>query len=335
MKAAIHQTYDKKNVDLVLTKQDKPSIGEGDYLIKVLAAGVNPLDNMISRGDVKILAPYKLPQIAGNELVGLVTEKGADTSKFEIGDRVFARLPLDRIGAFAEYAAVDEAAIAKVPAYLTDLEAAAIPLTALTVMQALDFMRVEEGKSIFISGGTGGVGSMAIPLAKAKGLKVLTNGNGSQEKRVRDLGADVFIDYKKEDYLGKLRDVDYVLDTLGGRETEKQMSIMKRGGHLVSLKGMPNGAFAKRMQLPKWKQLLLSLAGRSMDKMANKYGVSYDFIFVESNGEQLEEVARIFSEKKIKPSIDEVYDFEDVNVALKKIASGSSRGKTMIRFGEE
>ena len=253
-------------------------------------------------------------------------------TNFEIGDRVFSRLPLDRIGAFAEYVAINKEDIAKVPEYMTDEEAAAVPLTALTIMQALELMGAEQGKTIFISGGTGGVGGMAIPIAKAKGLTVITNGSVENKERVEKLGVDQFIDYKTTDYTTVLKDVDYVLDTLGGAETEKQMSIMKSGGKLVSLKAMPNGSFAKRMNLPWWKQFILSLAGRKFDKMAKKYGVSYNFIFVESNGKQLQEVSDIFSKLEIKPSVDTVFEFKDVNKALDKVANGRSRGKTVLSF---
>lgn len=176
---------------------------------------------------------------------------------------------------------------------------------------------------------------MAIPIAKAKGLKVITNGDVSNKERVLGLGTDRFIDYKTEDYTQTLSQVDYVLDTLGGLETEKQMSILKKGGRLVSLRGLPNGAFAKRMNLPKWKQFLFGMAGRKFDKLANEYGVTYDFIFVESNGRQLQEISDLFTELQIKPSIDTVYSFEQINEALHKIAYDHSRGKTVISFEGE
>ena len=332
MKAAQHTTYNKNNITLNITEIAKPSITDKEVLVKVTAAGVNPLDNMISRGEVKMIVPYKLPQTAGNEVVGIIEETGRQVKNLKVGDRVFGRLPLDHIGAFAEYVAVDSQALAKVPDYLSDEEAAAVPLTALTIMQALDLMGAQAGKTIFISGGTGGVGSMAIPIAKAKGLTVITNGAGDSAERVLNLGADRFIDYKTEDYTKTVRQVDYVLDTLGGAETEKQMSIMKKGGQLVSFRAMPNGDFSKRMNLPKWKQILLGLAGRKFDKMADKYGVHYHFIFVESNGAQLQEVADLFSTLEIKPSIDTVYPFEEVNSALDKVANGRSRGKTVLSF---
>ena len=348
MKAAQIVSYNKNNIALTVTDVPAPRPGAQQALVTVSTAGVNPLDNMISRGEVKLITPYALPQIAGNEIVGRVEALGEGVTSFKVGERVFARLPLNSIGAFAEYVAVDAAALARVPEYLSDEEAAGVPLTALTVMQAFDLMGAQPGKTIFISGGTGGVGAMAIPLAKAKGLTVITNGSASGKERVLGLGADRFIDYKTENYAETLSGIDYVLDTenyaetlsgidyvldtLGGDETEKQMSIMAPGGQLVSLRGMPNKAFAQRMGMPFWKQLLFGAAGRTMDRKAQKYGVTYHFIFVESNGAQLQQVADIFAERQIKPSIDTVFPFEDVNAALDKVANGRSNGKTVISF---
>lgn len=332
MKAAQIVSYNKNNIALTVTDVPAPRPGAQQVLVKVSTAGVNPLDNMISRGEVKLITPYALPQIAGNEIVGRVEALGEGVTSFTVGERVFARLPLNSIGAFAEYVAVDADALARVPEYLSDEEAAGVPLTALTVMQAFDLMGAQPGKTIFISGGTGGVGAMAIPLAKAKGLTVITNGSASGKERVLGLGADRFIDYKTENYAETLSGIDYVLDTLGGDETEKQMSIMAPGGQLVSLRGMPNKAFAQRMGMPLWKQLLFGAAGRTMDRKTQKYGVTYHFIFVESNGAQLQQVADIFAERQIKPSIDTVFPFEDVNAALDKVANGRSNGKTVISF---
>lgn len=334
MKIAQLKKYNKDSIRLNLAEAPIPEVTENDVLLKVVGAGVNPLDNMISRGEVKLITPYKLPLIAGNEVVGIVDSVGSKVRRFKKGDRVFARLPLNRIGAFAEYVSVDSAALAQVPSYLSNIEAAAVPLTALTIIQSLELMGAKSGETLFISGGTGGVGAMAIPIAKARGLIVITNGSISNKERVLELGADRFIDYKTEDYSEILSQVDNVLDTLGGSETEKQMSILKKGGRLVSLRGMPNGTFAKRMNLPKWKQLLFGLAGRKFDQLADKYGVTYDFIFVESNGRQLQEVADLLSELQIKPSIDSINSFEQINEALDKVANGRSRGKTVISFEE-
>ena len=171
----------------------------------------------------------------GNEFVGIVEKVGRNVKKFQPGDRVYGRMELKRIGAFAEYAAVDQGAIARVPEYLSDEEAASVPLTALTAMQALALMKPKKGETLFISGGTGSLGAMAIPVAKSYGLTVITNGNGASEERVRRLGADRFIDYKKEDYAKVLSNVDYVLDTLGDRELEKEFSMTRDAAGTVKL----------------------------------------------------------------------------------------------------
>ncbi|VEH79513.1 oxidoreductase [Corynebacterium kutscheri] len=207
-------------------------------------------------------------------------------------------------------------------------------LTALTIMQSLAVINPQPNTSIFISGSTGGVGAMAIPIAKAQGLTVITNGSAANRERVLKLGADHFLGYQHEDYTSILSNIDYALDTLGGAETEKQMSILKPGGHLVSLRGMPNGAFAQRMKISKPKQLLFKLAGRKFDKMAKRYKVAYDFIFVESDDNQLRQVSQLLEELQLTPSVDTVFPFEEVNNALAKIASGQSRGKTVLTIAE-
>lgn len=189
----------------------------------------------------------------GNEFSGIVKEVGASVRAFEVGDRVYGRMPLSKIGAFAEYAAVDAGALAQVPDYLSLEEAAAVPLTVLTATQAFELMDAKPGQTVFISGGTGYLGAMAIPVAKSLGLTVATNGNGMNEERVRALGADVFIDYKKQNYTDVLADVDLVLDTLGDRELPSEFAVLKEGGRLVSLRGMPNGRFARRMGMPWYK----------------------------------------------------------------------------------
>lgn len=332
MKAAILNQYNKKDVNLSFSNLPTPSISADQVLVKSLAAGVNPVDNMITKGEVKLIIPYRLPIVAGNELVGEIIDLGANVKGFQKGDRVFARLPLDHPGAFAEFAAIDSQAIAKVPAYLSNEEAAAIPLTALTAMQAFELLNVQPGKRIFISGGTGGFGGMAIPLAKAMGLHVITNGNGRNAARVLKLGADEFIDYRQTDYVKVLKDVDYVIDTLGGQETAKQFQILKQGGSLVSLKGMPNGDFAKRMQLPFFKKILFSLAGSRLDKMAAKHQQKYFFIFVHADGKQLQQAADIFEKQSLHPVVEQVYPFSELNTALQKVAQGHAKGKTVITF---
>ena len=332
MKAAILDKYDKKGRKLVIRDVPMPEVGRSDVLVRVSTAGVNPLDNMIIRGEVKLIAPYTLPLVMGNEFCGTIVKMGSEVRGFTVGERVYGRLPLNHIGAFAEYITVSHDAIAKVPDYLSDEEASSIPLTALTALQALELLHAKAGDTVFISGGTGSFGAMAIPIAKSQGLKVITNGSASQGDRVIRLGADRFIDYKTEDYAETLHDIDCIIDTLGDRELPKEVSILKRGGHLVSLRGLPNGEFAQKMDMPFWKRMLFKLAGMKYDRMAARNKQHYHFIFVHEDGKGLQQVSRLFAEKHIPASVDEVFALEDVNQALKKVASSGSKGKTILKI---
>lgn len=332
MKAAILDGYHKNGCDLEVKEVPHPEIAGNEVLVRISTAGVNPLDNMIVHGEVKLIVPYSFPLVMGNEFVGVIEETGHAVNAFHKGDRVYGRMPLAKIGAFAEYAAVDEAAIAMVPEYLSDEEAACVPLTALTALQSLELMHAKAGESVFISGGTGSLGAMAIPVAKSLGMNVITNGNGASEERVRKLGADEFIDYKKADYADVLSDVDYVLDTLGDRQLEKEFRILKAGGSLVSLRGLPNKEFAQRSGMPFMKQLMFSMAGRKYDKMAAARGQKYFFVFVHEDGAGLQRISEIFKNDPIQASVDEVFDLNDVNKAMQKVAAGGSKGKTILRI---
>jgi len=332
MKAAILNKYDKNGNDLEVKDIPIPEIGENDVLIKVKHAGVNPLDNMIIKKEVHLITPYNLPLVMGNELSGVIEKIGGNVSEFDVGDNVYCRLPLDNIGAFAEYVSVNKNAIAKIPNYLSFDQAACVPLTALTAYQSFELMDVKSGESIFISGGTGSLGAMAIPIAKSLNLKVITSGSLSNKERVMKLGVDEFIDYKTQDYSQILSDVDYVLDTLGGDELEKEFKILKSGGVLVSLKGMPNQDFANRMGISGIKKFIFKFAGGKFDRLAKKNNQKYYFLFVEENGEQLARISDIFEKNQIEVSIDSVYSLSEVNEALKKVEKGGSKGKTLIKM---
>lgn len=336
MKAAVLPHYDKRQTRLEVRDVDVPMPNEHEVLVKIHSAAVNPLDNMIIRGEVKLIVPYKMPLIMGNEFSGVVEKTGSSITQFKIGERVYGRMPLSKIGAFAEYAAIDENALALVPEYLTHDKAATVPLTALTAMQAFEIMNVKADKSIFISGGTGSLGAMAIPIAKSLGLTVYTNGSADNEERVKTLGVDRFIDYKKEKYVDVLSDMDYVLDTLGDKELPNEFEILKEGGKLVSLRGLPNERFAKRAKLSIFKQFLFKIAGGKYDKMARLKNQTYDFLFVHEDGKQLEQVGELFSATHpLETSIDTVFSLEQVNEALEKVKHGKSKGKTIIKIVEE
>lgn len=332
VKAAVLKEYSKKDGRLAVCDVPVPVPGDREVLVKIKAAGVNPLDNMIIRGDVKLIIPYQFPLIMGNEFAGVVEKTGGEVTDFAPGERVYGRMPLGKIGSFAEYAAVDRNALAKVPPYLSDEEAASVPLTALTALQAFELMDVKKNGTVFISGATGSLGAMAIPIAKNMGLHVITNGSARNKERVERLGADLFLDYKTEDYTEVLSNVDYVLDTLGGRELEKEFRILKIGGKLVSLKGMPNAEFALRSGMPLTKRILFGMAGYKYDRIAAKNRQKYYFVFVHEDGSGLQRISDILQEKKIAASLDSIYDLSEVNEALLKVERGGSKGKTIIKI---
>ena len=336
MKAAVLTHYDKKGTDLEIQDLPVPVSEDDEILARIMVAAVNPLDNMIIRGEVKLIVPYKMPLIMGNEFSGVVEKVGRRVVRFKTGDRIYGRMPLKKIGAFAEYAAVKESALAKIPDYLSFEEAATVPLTALTAMQAFEIMQVKQGESVFISGGTGSLGAMAIPVARSLGLHVYTNGSAENEERARKLGAEKFIDYKKENYIDVLSDVDHVLDTLGDRELPYEFQVLKKGGSLVSLKGLPNGRFAKRSRMPLAKRVLFQLAGMKYDKMAATKNQTYDFLFVHEDGHQLDKIDSLFDkEHPLETSIDTVFSLNQVNEALDKVKHGGSKGKTIIKIAEQ
>lgn len=334
MKAAFLDHYDKNGTNLAVRETQDPVPTGRNVLVKVLYAGVNPVDNLTICDKVKLLTPYKTPFIMGYEFVGIVEELGPQASGFDPGDRVYARLPLEQTGAFAEKVLCDVDALALVPSYLGDEEAACVPLAALTAQQAYALMDPKPGMRLFISGGTGSLGTLAIPLAKSLGLTVVTNGSAKNEARVRALGADEFIDYRTQDFAEVLHDIDFVLDTLGPRAIAEELSIMKRSGVLVSLssQSMPNRAFAKRMGYGAFKSALFSLAGWKLDHEAKKHGVTYQFVFVHGDGEGLSRISDVLAEHDVHPSVDEVFSLDEVNEALAKVKRGGSKGKTLLKI---
>lgn len=332
MKAIQINSYNKGQVKVVLRDTNIPSMGDSDVLVKVKAAAVNPLDILIAHGDVKLIVPYHFPLTMGNEFVGTIEKIGSEVNNFKIGDRIFARMPLSRIGAFAEYVAIEASALAKVPTYLSDEEAASIPLTALTAEQALDILNLKEGNSLFVSGGSGSFGAMAIPLAAARGLRVFTSGSAKDKERVMALGATQYFDYRTSDYTTFLKDVDGAIDSIGNKELPRLFSILRQGATVVSLKGMPNGNFAKSFGMPLWKQWLFKLAGMKNDRLANRKSQKYQFMFVTANGSQLQCIASILESKQIRPEVGTVYPLCQAEEALQEVAVGQKHGKVIIKM---
>lgn len=335
MKVAQLTKYSKNKPQIVIREAPLPPLGPDDILLQVKIAGVNPLDNLIAHGELKLVVPYKLPQTLGNEFVGVVQEVGKNVTKFKTGDRVYGRNPLNNIGAFAEEIVVDQSAVAHVPEYLTDQEAASVPLTALTAIQALELLQAQPGQTLFISGGTGSFGAMAIPIAVAKGLKVITSGSPQNRERVEQLGVSKFIDYTKEDYTKVLSGIDLVIDTLGGPELLKQMTILRPHGEIVSLRGMPNKQFAQQMGMGKFKQGLFGLAARKIEKEAAKREIDYHFLFVTANSQQLAKASKILKDNQIHPAVGKVFSLAEVPQAMLQVQQGHNKGKVVVDMSKK
>lgn len=333
MKAAQITKYSKK-IATKLNDIPIPGISDNEVLVKVKVAAVNPLEMLIITGSVKLIQNYEFPLTLGNELTGVVEKIGKNVNRFKVGDAIYSRLPLKKIGAFAEYAAIDADAIWHLPNNLDFVTGAAAPLTGLTAYQGLhEELEAKAGETVFIPGGSGSFGQMAIPIAKAMGLKVIVSGNPQAREQIIATGADQYLDYTTENYWELLSNIDYVIDTLGADEFDHELSIIKPGGRLLSLRTGPNKHFAKEHALQGWKQKLFAVAGAKYDNKAKKKGVQYRFIFVRSDSAQLERITKIIEDNKIVPAVDPVeFRIEDIDKALNLVAQGHLKGKVVIKF---
>ena len=275
-----------------------------------------------------------MPLTLGNECAGVVEQVGKHVARFQPGDRVYSRLPISRLGAFAEYAAVPALAAARMPERLDFATAAAIPLTGLTAYQALtEELCAKPGQTLFIPGGSGSFGQMAVPIAKALGLRVIVSGNARAKDALLSAGADRYIVYTEENYWQTLSGVDFIIDTLGENEFDHELSVLKENGILLSLRGMPNGAFAQKHGFPLIKRLLFTLAGANYDRKAKRQEKAYRFLFVRADGAQLETITRIVEANHIVPQIDSrEFDLSQINDALQLVAGGRINGKVIVRF---
>lgn len=333
MKAAQIKKYSKE-IKVSVQEIPIPKPNENEVLVKVMAAAVNPLEILQLTGSVRLIQDYRMPLTLGNECAGIVETVGNKVKDFQAGDRVYARLPLQKIGAFAEYVAVDHEALAKMPSGYDFTTAAAIPLVGLTAYQGLvEELEVQPGQTLLITGASGSFGQVAVPIAQSMGLRVMVTGNARSREKFQKMGVDRYIDYKQENYWESLSDIDCVIDTLGAQEFAHELSVLKRGGRLLSLRTAPNGMFARRNGFSWFKRVLFTLAGSKFDSAARKQGKEYRFLFVRSNGEQLRRVTEIVEKYHIVPDIDpRKFSLSQVNEALMLLANGKLNGKVMIQM---
>lgn len=330
MKAFIVSKYGKHG--LQVANVPKPIVGPQDVLVRIKAASINPLDIMVRNGDFKLILNYKLPFILGHDVAGVIEEIGSDVSIYKIGDEIFARPRDMRIGTFAELISINQADIALKPKILTMEEAAAIPLVALAAWQTLvDLAQVTPAQKVLVHGGAGGLGSTVIQLAKNMGAYVATTANGRDQDKLHALGADEVIDYTKDDFSKKLFGYDLVIDSLGGANLIKSLSILKPNGLAISVVGPPDIMFANQIDKPLLKPVFAMISNK-VHRIANKLGVHYSFFFMKASGFQLIKMSELYSNKKIIPIIDKVFPFDKTLDAIDYVETGKAKGKIVISF---
>lgn len=334
MKAFVLDRYRPKDGGHI-SEVPLPALGDSDVLIQVFAAGVNPLDSKIRNGDFKPILRYRLPLILGNEFAGRVVDVGAGVRRFRPGDEVYARPDKDRIGTFAEYIAVDEADLAMKPKNLTMVEAASIPLVGLTAWQALvERANLQKGQRVLIHAGSGGVGTFAIQLAKHLGAIVATTTSATNADLVKALGADIVIDYRKDDFEKLLDNYDVVLHSLDAKTLEKSLRVLKPGGKIISISGPPDLTFAKELKLGWLLTQLLRILSADIQRKSERKRVSYSFLFMKASGEQLQRISSLLESGALRPVIDKVYSLDAAKDALAYVDAGRSKGKVVIKVLE-
>lgn len=304
MKAAVFNNYEGP---IKISDVAVPALTANSVIIDVHAASLNPIDNIVRAGYVKDMIPLTFPHVMGYDVSGIITAVGDDVTAFKVGDAVFARAHQEDAGSLAGVARVQASALAHKPKSISHLEAASIPLTGLTAWQALvDKAGLKEGQRVLIHAGSGGVGTLAIQIAKDLGAFVATTVSARNADLVTSLGADVVIDYKEQDFTNIVVDYDVVFDMSGGEVLQNSFKVLKKGGHLVSIKG------------------------QDTDDLATKYGVSFDWFFMDPNGMQLTKLADMITKGTLKPVIDSTFAFANVAKAYAKLDEGHAIGKIVI-----
>jgi len=332
MKAYVLKKYGEKD-ELQQLEMPEPALKENEVLVRIHAAGVNQLDLKLKNGAFKMIMPYRLPLILGHDVAGVVTKTAAGSTLFKVGDEVFGRVADFKIGTFAEYIAVNEHDLALKPGNISFEEAASIPLVGLTAWQAfVEKAKLQKGQKVFIQAGSGGVGTLAIQLAKHLGATVATTTSAANFDLVKKLGADILIDYKTSDFEDTLSDYDLVLNSQDTPTLLKSLRTLKKGGKVVSISGPPDVAFAKDAGLNWLMQTVISLLGRKVLKQATKLEVDYSFLFMKASGRQLAEIGKLIQAGVIQPVVDKVFPFSQVNEAMSYVNSGRVRGKVVVKI---
>lgn len=331
MKAFILDRYGSQST-LRAAEIADPEVRDDDVLVQIHAAGVNVLDSKLRAGEFKLILPYRVPFVLGHDLAGVVVRVGAHVKQFKPGDEVYARPADHRIGTFAELIAVQEKDVALKPKKLTMEEAASIPLVGLTAWQALvERGQLKQGQKVFIQAGSGGVGTFAIQLAKQLGATVATTTSTSNVELVRSLGADLIVDYKKDDFETKLSDYDLVLHSQDGKALSKSLRVLRPGGRLISISGPPDPSFARQIGAPWFVNLFTWVLSWGARRKAKSLDTTFSFLFMKASGDQLRHIAALIDAGHIRPMVDKIFPFQSTNDALAYVETGRAKGKVVIK----
>jgi len=330
MKAFVVEKYGKEGVRPADVPE--PVVGRRDVLVRVVAASINPLDTMTRNGEFKRLIKRKPPFVLGHDVAGVITAVGADVRDFGVGDEVYAR-PRDlRIGTFADVIAIDQDDVAPKPDSLSFEEAAAVPLVALAAWQILvDRAHLQPGQKVLVHAGAGGLGSTVIQLAKHLGAVVATTTSASTAGIVKGLGADVVIDYTAQDFSQVLSGYDVVVDSLGGQNLQKSLTVLKPRGLVVGVAGPPDAGFARQLGAPAILGVVMGLLSRKVRKQARALDVRYEFLFMQANGRQLRELGALYDAGVLRPVLDRTFPFEQTPEAMAYVEQGRTKaGKVVV-----
>lgn len=304
MKAAVYNAYESpvEIADIV-----KPELQDGSVLIEVHAASINPIDNILRAGYLRQMQELSFPHVKGYDVSGTVVEVGKDVQNNKIGDEVFARQRQEDAGAVAEFARIHESDLAIKPINISHEQAASVPLAGLTAWQALVLKgKIKDGDKVLIHAGSGGVGTLAIQIAKYFGAHVATTTSAKNADLVSELGADQVIDYTRQNFEDVVSDFDLVFDTMGGEILARSFNVLKKGGTVVSIKSQDN------------------------DNLAEKFGVKFEGFFMSPNGVMLTELAKLISDGKVKTVIDSTFPLERASEAFERLATGRAQGKIVV-----
>jgi NADPH:quinone reductase-like Zn-dependent oxidoreductase len=286
----------------------RPQLAEGDVLVRVHAAGVNPVDWKIREGYLRERLRYELPLVLGWDVSGVVAEVGPGVRDLAVGDEVYARPDITRDGAYADYVAVRASELARKPHSVGHTEAAGVPLAAITAWHALfETAHLAAGQSVLVHAAAGGVGIFAVQFARWRGARVIGTASAGNHALVRELGADAVIDYRTTRFEDAVREVDVVLDTVGGETQERSWGVLKKGGLLVSTVRPPS------------------------EEAARAHGARPAYIFIGPNAGWLTEIARLIDAGRVRPVIGEVLPLAEARRAHELSQSGHARGKIILR----